>query len=89
MVTDAVFAYGAHDFVSRHVAHAKNNSIFQYLYTHEGKFRVFVPKEISLLCFFISRNNIIVNFNLLPRPKKYVDGRYRNHHSAIWSLPCR
>ena len=60
MVTDAVFAYGAHDFVSRHVAHAKNNSIFQYLYTHEGKFRVFVPKEISLLCFFISRNNILL-----------------------------
>ena len=43
MRTDATFAYSVHDFVTRHLPHARNNSVFQYLYSHEGKniFRVF------------------------------------------------
>ena len=36
MLSDAVFNYGVHDFVTRHLPHAGNNSVFQYLYSHEG-----------------------------------------------------
>ena len=37
MNTDKEFCYGAHDFVSRHLPHAPSDSIFQYVYSHEGK----------------------------------------------------
>ena len=37
MLTDSVFAYGAHDFVTRHLPNAKDDSIFQYVYAHQGK----------------------------------------------------
>jgi len=37
MLTDALFAYGVHDFVGRHLTNAKDDSIFQYIYTHEGE----------------------------------------------------
>ena len=37
MLTDSVFAYGAHDFITRHLPNAKDDSIFQYVYAHQGK----------------------------------------------------
>merc|ERR1712018_611804 len=37
MLTDAVFAYGVHDFITRHLPNAKDDSIFQYIYAHEGE----------------------------------------------------
>ena len=44
MRTDATFAYSVHDFVTRHLPHARNDSVFQYLYSHEGKntFEIFI-----------------------------------------------
>lgn len=36
MITDAWFSYGEHNFVTRHMPKSLPNSIFQYLYTHEG-----------------------------------------------------
>merc|ERR1719422_2047589 len=40
MLTDAGFAYTVHDFISRHFPNAKDHSIYQYLYTHEGEFTI-------------------------------------------------
>merc|ERR1712226_658698 len=40
MMTDAVFAFGVHDFVTRHLPNANDNSIFQYLYVHEGEYTI-------------------------------------------------
>ena len=36
MITDAVFCYSEHELISLHLDKAPPNSIFQYLYTHEG-----------------------------------------------------
>jgi hypothetical protein len=36
MLTDSNFAYGVHDFITRHQPNVANNTILQYLYTHEG-----------------------------------------------------
>ena len=49
MFTDATFAYGVHDFVTRHQPNAENNTILQYLYTHEG---------LNIICFSFSAHDI-------------------------------
>ena len=36
MVTDSMFCYSEHALVSQHLAKAPPNSIFQYMYAHEG-----------------------------------------------------
>ena len=36
MITDAMFCYSEHELVTRHLDMAPPNSIFQYMYTHEG-----------------------------------------------------
>ena len=37
MITDSLFAFGVHDFITRHLPNSKDDSIFQYVYAHEGK----------------------------------------------------
>ena len=37
MVTDSMFCYSEHALVSQHLSKAPPNSIFQYMYAHEGK----------------------------------------------------
>ena len=38
MVTDSMFCYSEHALITRHLDKAPPNSIFQYMYAHEGKF---------------------------------------------------
>ena len=54
MLTDSVFAYGAHDFITRHLPNAKDDSIFQYVYAHQGKELVARFKKYgkALVCIF-------------------------------------
>ena len=42
MITDSLFAYSVHDFITRHQPNAENNTILQYLYTHEGNKTIFL-----------------------------------------------
>ena len=36
MYTDCWFAYGVHDFITRHLPYIGDNVVQQYLYDHEG-----------------------------------------------------
>ena len=58
MITDSLFAFGVHDFITRHLPNSKDDSIFQYVYAHEGKESFVRFKEYSDL----GRKKLIVNF---------------------------
>ena len=53
MLTDSVFAYGAHDFITRHLPNAKDDSIFQYVYAHQGKELVALFKKYGMQLDFV------------------------------------
>ena len=86
MRTDATFAYSVHDFVTRHLPHTGNNTIFQYLYSYEG--------NDSYKTYFLNiHSNILITWSVLSIQLQFVNCRRVQFHKyfwsrALWSVSC-